>query len=188
MLARNVHMYYDPDDEQNLLGGKVNIMYAAEDGHLIAKFYVRYKMDEDFERDVELLHRKGIRAVLRTYDPNIREEMIEKISFVGRLGVRTVRKTAAQLGDFAEQRQNSGIVSRGSSRNIVSTVLLCRRAAKLIRMLATVGCAVSAFGALLMLVLAICGVLPILTSLWFGLYQALACLPIFVTTIFYIGK
>jgi hypothetical protein len=99
MIENGVKMYYDADDERQLAGGKVNIMYAADNGKLTAKFYIRYKMDEDFERDVELLHRKGIRAVLRTYDPNIREEMIEKISFVGRLGVRTVRKTAAQLGD-----------------------------------------------------------------------------------------
>ena len=188
MLENGVRMYYDADDERQIAGGKVNIMFAADNGKLTAKFYIRYKMDEEFERNVELLHRKGMRTVLRTYDPNIRAEMIEKISYVSRFDIRVVRKTVVQLGDFATERQNSGIVTRGSTQNVVATVLLCRRTAKLIRILSAVGFGIAAVGVALASVLAAFGILPALDSLWFGAYQALVCLPLLITTKLYIGK
>ncbi|MBQ8174838.1 MAG: hypothetical protein IJ009_05485 [Clostridia bacterium] len=171
MLARNIHMYYDPDDEQNLLGGKVNIMYAAEDGHLIAKFYVRYKMDEDFERDVEELHKRGIRAIIRTYDPNVTEALVGGISYTERFDVRVVRKTVDQQNDFATDRLNSGIVCKTSSRDIVKTLFACRRMCQVIRVAENCNLLIACFGMLLSLLLCAFGVIFSVPSFFLALYQ-----------------
>lgn len=173
MLARNIHMYYDPDDEKNLLGGKINIMYAAEDGHLIAKFYVRYKMDEDFERDVEELHKRGIRTVIRTYDPNITEGLVAGISYTERFDVRVVRKTADQQNDFAVDRLNSGIVCKSSCRDILRTLFACRRMCQVIRVSENCNLLVACFGMLLSLLLCAFGVIFSIPSFLLAFYQLL---------------
>lgn len=188
MQKNGIYMYYDAEDERQLAGGKNHILYAADNGRLIAKFYVHYKMDEDFEKDVERLHKKGVRTLLRTYDPNIRAEMIDKISYVGGLGLRVVRKTAAQLHDLATPRLNSGIVSRSSTRDVMRTVLYCRRGAKLIRMFEIFGMGVSAVGMLASVVLAALGLLPTFASVWFVLWQTVTLLPVVFGSLFYIGR
>lgn len=190
MLESRIDMYYDADDEKQLAGGKVNIMYAAEDGQLIAKFYVVYKMDVDFERDVERLARNGIRAVIRTYDPSIRSDLIGKISYVERFGLRVVRKTAEQLNDFAVRRQNSGIVSRSSTRDILRTVLLCRRTSRLIRILEVAGAVAAGIGMAAAATLALTGLLSsALPSIAFVLYQAALALSVGLASKFYVtGK
>ena len=171
MLARGIRMYYDPDDEENLLGGKVNIMYAAEDGRLMAKFYVRYKMDEDFERDIEELHKRGVRAIIRTYDPNITEPLIGGISYTGRFGVRVVRKTVDQQNDFAVDRLNSGIVSKTSCRDILRTLFACRRMCQVIRVAENCNLLIACFGMLLSLLLCAFGVIFTVPSILLALYQ-----------------
>lgn len=173
MLSRNIHMYYDPDDEKNLLGGKINIMYAAEDGHLIAKFYVRYKMDEDFERDVEELHKRGIRTIIRTYDPNITEGLVAGISYTERFDVRVVRKTADQQNDFAVDRLNSGIVCKSSCRDILRTLFACRRMCQVIHVSENCNLLVACFGMLLSLLLCAFGVVFSIPSFVLAVYQLL---------------
>ena len=173
MLSRNIHMYYDPDDEKNLLGGKINIMYAAEDGRLIAKFYVRYKMDEDFERDVEELHKRGIRTIIRTYDPNITEGLVAGISYTERFDVRVVRKTADQQNDFAVDRLNSGIVCKSSCRDILRTLFACRRMCQVIRVSENCNLLVACFGMLLSLLLCAFGVIFSIPSFILAVYQLL---------------
>lgn len=173
MLSRGIRMYYDPEDEQSLLGGKINIMYAAEDGRLVAKFYVRYKMDEDFERDVEELHKRGIRAIIRTYDPNITEGLVAGISYTERFDVRVVRKTVDQQNDFAADRLNSGIVCKTSCRDILRTLFACRRMCQVIRIGENCNLLVACFGMLLSLLLCSFGVIFSVPSVFLALYQLL---------------
>lgn len=182
MLKRRVHVYYDAEDEQILSNGKTSIMYAAEDGRLIAKFYIRYKMDEDFERNVEELYHSGLRTLLRTYDPNIREALISHISYTENFGIRVVRKTVSQQQDFALPQLNSGIVSKSSARDILRTLLSCRKMCALTRQLEKYGLITACAGMALGIILAAFGAFSVLPTAAFVLYQAALVLPVLISS------
>ncbi len=173
MLKNRIRMYYDPEDESILTNGKVNIMYAAENGRLIAKFYVRYKMDEDFEKEIEQLHKRGIRTLIRTYDPNIGGDLIANISYTGRFGVRVVKKTVEQQNDFAVARLNSGIVSRATTRHILRTLFACRRMCRMISVAENASLLLACGGMLLSLILSVFGTIFAIPTIFFALYQLL---------------
>lgn len=188
MLKKHVRMYYDAEDEQNLAAGKACIMYAAEEGQLCAKFYIRYRMDEAFERDVERLSANGIRTLIRTYDPNIREMLIKKISYTGRFGIRVVKKTIEQQNDFAAAQLNSGIITSRSVREILCVLLACRRTCRLTSFSETGGLVLGCLGMLLSIVLATLGVLAATPSLLLCLYQLFWVLPVLLASKLYITR
>lgn len=188
MLKQKIRMYYDAEDEQILANGKTCIMYAAEDGKLSAKFYIRYRMDEAFERDVERLAAKNIRVLIRTFDPNIRKVLIDKISYTGRYDVRVVRKTMEQQHDYAAPQANSGIVTRRSVREIVRVLLACRRACRLTAFSERGGLVVGCTGMLLSVLLAALGLMLSAPTWLLAVYQLLWILPVWLASTLYITR
>ena len=174
MLAHRIHVYFDPDDEKILAGGKVNILYAAEEGKLIAKFYIRYKMNEDFEKHVEQLHKYGIRTIIRTYDPLLSDALIEKISYTAGFGVRVAKKTVEQQSDFAQAELNSGIVSRSSTKNILKTLYACRRTVRFSRGAKIASLALSGLGMVGAILLPALGLISAVPTALLALYQLLS--------------
>lgn len=188
MLKKQVRMYFDAEDEQILANGKTCIMYVAEEGQLIAKFYIRYRMNEEFERDVERLAANKIRVLVRTYDPNIREALIDKISYTSRYGVRVVRKTVEQQTDYATPQLNSGIVSHRSVREILRVLLACRRACRLTSFSEAGGLVIGCVGMLVSIILAVFGALLSTPSLVLLLYQLFWTVPVLLASKFYITR
>ena len=182
MLKQNVKMYYDAEDEQILANGKTCIMYAAEERQLHAKFYIRYRMNEEFERDVERLAAQHIRVLIRTFDPNIRKALIDKISYAGKYDIRVVRKTVSQQKDYAAPQINSGIVTRRSVREIVRVLLACRRTCRLTALSEMGGLVIGCVGMLFSIIVAALGGMLTMPSWGFALYQLIWILPIMLAS------
>ena len=69
----------DPEDEALLDDGAVSIMLLAIDGEVVAKLYVQYMFDRDFEVTIKQFSRLGIwRLGIKTFDPNITDEMLNR--------------------------------------------------------------------------------------------------------------
>jgi cation transport ATPase len=188
MLKKNVRMYYDAEDEQILANGKTSILYAAEDGQLSAKFYIRYRINEEFEREVERLAANHIRVLIRTFDPNIRYALIDKISYIGKYDLRVVRKTVEQQQDYAAPQINSGIVTRRSVREILRVLLACRRACRLTSFSEAGGLVIGCIGMLVSIVIAALGMMLSLPSWMLAIYQLLWILPVFLASKLYIAR
>jgi hypothetical protein len=188
MLKKNVRMYYDAEDEQILANGKTSILYAAEDGQLSAKFYIRYRINEEFEREVERLAANHIRVLIRTFDPNIRYALIDKISYIGKYDLRVVRKTVEQQQDYAAPQINSGIVTRRSAREILRVLLACRRACRLTSFSEAGGLVIGCIGMLVSIVIAALGMMLSLPSWMLAIYQLLWILPVFLASKLYIAR
>lgn len=182
MLDHSVHVFYDPEDERLLTGGKTSVMFAAEDGILVAKFYVRYKMDEGFEKRVEALNKRGIRTLLRSFDPNVTDELIDKISYTADHGLRVIRKTVDQRADLAAPHINSGLVTKTDSTDLLRALFACRRAVRLIRaggIAAYVLGGIGAIGAIVCTAFSLVGALP--SVLFAGYHLALALLFLLIS-------
>ena len=184
MLRSGVKMYYDAEDEEQMAAGKTTILFAADNGRLMAKFYITYKLDEDFEKDVERLYKNGIRSVLRTYDPNIREDLVNKIGYIAPYGVKVRHKTEAELNDMALPRLDSGLVSKSSPRDMLKTVLACRHTCRLIKWLEWGAFVVSCACMAASVVLAAVGLLPTLPAvIWTGAHLGGVCLAALIVKI-----
>ena len=55
-----------------------SVMYIACNGKLCAKMYINYIIDEEFAKTVRSLNKNGTAVMIRTFDPNLNNEIIKK--------------------------------------------------------------------------------------------------------------
>ena len=127
--------YYDSEDTYREDCGEFSIMYVAIEGVIRAKVYLKYTMNEHFEKNVRRLQRNGVRTLLRSYDPNIGDSLVAGASHSTNLRVKVVRKKPDQLHDFAESRVDSGLVTSAGSRDLLYTLFMCQNYRKAVRIL-----------------------------------------------------
>ena len=125
--------YCDSEDVYEEDCGNISIMYASVDGVVSAKFYIEYNLSQRFEADVKHLRGEGVQALVRSFDPNISDTLLEKSVHSPGFRIRTVKKKPEQLYDFAEARVDSGIVTGAGSRDLLHTIFLCHGYRKVIR-------------------------------------------------------
>ena len=86
-----------------------------------------------FLSNVKRLRANGIRSVIRTYDPNIDEKLLEKLAGVDSDTVCVAKKMPENVNDFAQLCVNGGLVTGESSKDIVKMIFACFRAKKAIK-------------------------------------------------------
>ena len=167
----------DADDRRQTTRGGISIMYAAISGKLSAKFYIKYEIDRDFVATVKSLADYGAAAEIKTYDPNITEPLLSRLSALMRFRVGVASKKLSEQGKFAAPRLFSALVSKSSSRDLFSTILACmdycRARVGLLRV-----CVVSALaGALASVLVSFFGLLWQVSSIYVFVYYILCLVP-----------
>lgn len=109
-------------EEDAYIEGDLSILYMVRDGVYIAKMYIKYIMDADFEFIVRQFANNGTCVCVKTLDPNIDEEMILSKVKGKRYPLRVVK---LHDGDAERERADSGIVSRGTTKSLLQVVSLC---------------------------------------------------------------
>ncbi len=182
-LAKNgITPYYDDEDEKYIAEGKVSLMYVAVDGAFMAKFYIRYEPNEKFCHNARELAKRRMRMLLRTFDPNLDERLLKSNHRISGLPVKIVHKRPEQLYDYAQARMYSGLVTAGSTKDILKLVLLCdsvKRVTAFGRILKIITAAVAPVSVLL---LAAFGKLALLSAPLVVAYWALTLLPLAIVT------
>ena len=128
MLRHKLMPEKDKDDAAALAGGRATVMYVAVNGCICAKFYVSYSVSASFESTVRRLNKLGIATVIRTYDPNLSEAFLLRISSLGDCRVHVVNKTVSQLGDFGAVQMPAGFVTSSHSGKLMRVLFLGLRA------------------------------------------------------------
>lgn len=112
----------DVVEEDSYVQGDLSILYMLRDGNLIAKMYVRYVMDADFEFILKQFAKGGTCVCVKTFDPNIDEEMIFMKVRGKKYPLKVVRNTE---GCETVERADSGIVTRGTTKSLLQVVSYC---------------------------------------------------------------
>lgn len=103
------------------------VMYAAEDGVVYAKFYVRYSFSEEFSMLLPILEDYGITPLVYTRDPNITPELISTLT-AGNDKIRILKKNDTAQGDNVVYRSvSAGIVSTAGKNEVVNAVLVSKK-------------------------------------------------------------
>ena len=103
------------------------IMYAAEDGEVFAKFYIRYSFSEEFTMLLPTLKKEGIVPLIYTGDPNVSNELLRILS-AGADCMRVVKRLAPIPEDEKiYSRVSAGIVTYGDKINSIDILLLTKK-------------------------------------------------------------
>ena len=112
----------DVVEEDSYIEGDLSIMYMVRDGELIAKLYIKYLMDADFEFILNQFAQNGTCVCVKTLDPNIDAEMIFAKVKGKAYPLKVIKKHDAASD---EQRADSGIVTRGTTKSLLQVVSYC---------------------------------------------------------------
>lgn len=176
----------DADDRMAQSSGNLAGMYIAYDGALAAKMYVQYEVDAEFSDILHKLYRQGICVGVRSFDPNIDDDLLAHGVDIDKYPIRIIKTARADQIPAALSSTESGIVSREGTKSLLKTlylaskILLGVRANRIIRNLALT------VAALLMAFAIFSGALAALPSVYVMLYQLLWMLPMYLITRLYL--
>ena len=103
------------------------VLYAAEDGEVYAKFYIRYSFSEEFTSLLPALKEQGIVPLIYTRDPNITNELLDTLT-AGADCMRVVKLYKPKpLDEKVYARVSARMVTFGDKLNAISMILLSRK-------------------------------------------------------------
>ncbi len=158
----------------------IKVMYAAEDGEVNAKFYIRYSFSEEFTMIIPSLRDAGIIPLVYTRDPNISAELLSTLT-AGIGNMRVVKLYNTQDENNVEARADARMVTYGDKLDAASMIVLAKKNRKLdLHMRYTELCAMG-FGVAMAVGLSIFGLgsfTPVVAALW----QLLSCVILRLVT------
>lgn len=186
--ASEVEPYYDTEDVYKEDAGNISILYVSVNGTVAAKLYIEYNLSRRFEKTVRRLHRNGVTALVRSFDPGIGDTLLATTVHYPGLRIKTVRKKTSQICDFAEARVECGLVTGAGSRDLLYSFFLClnyRKVTRLFRILKAVAVPVTLAAAIL---LPLSGLLPTFYSVYAAGLSLFWLLPVYLISRFYFKK
>lgn len=150
------------------------IMYAAENGEVYAKFYIRYTLSEEFTMLMPTLLDNGITPLIYTRDPNLTNELFRTL-MAGADNVRILKQhTLGNPEDKVYARVSAGMVTTSDKMSVINLLLLAKRYVRLQSRLEITELTSMAVGSVLGIVLALTG-MTVVPSLILGFWQIAWC-------------
>ncbi len=104
---------------------ELSIMYMFREDVLIAKLYIKYVLDGDIEPILKQFQDYGMYLCVRTYDPNIDEDMICAKLSLKKPPVKVVRyRNSDDVGGVMD-KLDSGFVTIGSPKSLLQLLPYC---------------------------------------------------------------
>ncbi len=105
------------------------VMYAAEDGEVNAKFYIRYSFSEEFTSIIPSLRDAGIIPLIYTRDPNVSTDLLAALT-AGNGNMRVVKLYDAISETSVTPRESARMVTYGDRLDAAGMILLAKRYSK----------------------------------------------------------
>ena len=102
-------------------------MYVAVDGVIAARLHLKYEIDGEFLKIVKLLNKTGTGIGIRSFDPNLNNELIKKVTSFKKRDLRIIKLTSISeiTRPFAEK--DGKIVSKGRSMFLMKAIPVCKK-------------------------------------------------------------
>ena len=101
-------------------------------GRFAAFFLARYRLNDDMSALLREMEAEGVRVMIRTKDPGIRDDLFAMLLPDRRDPVRVMKPTAREI-DLRTDRVDANVVALGSCREAARTFVTCRRARRAAR-------------------------------------------------------
>lgn len=125
-----------------------SIMYVAINGVLAAKLYIKYDIDYEFLKVVRLLNKNGVGVGIRSFDPNLNNELVKKVTSFKKRDLRVIKLTTIDEVSKPSATKDARIASKGLSRSLIKAIPVCkkiistRKVLRAIKIIASIGGAV----------------------------------------------
>ncbi len=160
-----------------------SVMYMIYQRKLVAKMIVNYVIDSDFEYLLRQLSQSGLCVCVKTFDPNIDEEMISRqIKAGGKYSLRVIKYRNTEEITKYTKRAEGGIVSRAGTKPLLNTVSSCDKILSAMRTGYVVGSLAVLVSALIMVVVLLAGSFSSMYSLYLALCQLFWLVPVLIAT------
>ncbi len=180
-LRRNHYVPIVSDEDREIeRSGSLSIMYVVSGDEVVAKFYLAYRIDPDFEKILKQMYRSGICVGIKTFDPNIDDDMLSRRIRIERYPVRVLK--CREIGDEPRvaDRADSGIVSKRSAKALLGAFAVCGKVQTVTRVGIVLNFISLFAAAMVMGVTMLFGAADKIPSLYVALYQLFWTIPIFV--------
>ncbi|MBE6636257.1 MAG: hypothetical protein E7618_00455 [Ruminococcaceae bacterium] len=174
----------DPDDEEIEGGGETSIMFLVCNDEVVAKLYVRYRIDPEFEITLKNLYRSGICVGIKTVDPNINDEMLSTRIRLSKYPVRVLKYSDVADTRRHNDRTDSGIVSKKSAKALLRTFTLCDKVKHVTKTNLMVNSITMIAGLVIALAVAFIGTVSGVYSVYVALFQLFWALVIYLLSKF----
>ena len=111
------------DDEYEDTVGSV--MYMAIGDALVAKVYVRYSINPQFNDLLRDLYRAGMCVGIKTLDPNISNELLARGITFNKCPIAILKAGGAEQAGEREEAIDTGIVTNASMHTFLKMFILC---------------------------------------------------------------
>ena len=180
MDAQCFQTIYETNDER--WEGKTNrrILYLACDEEIIAKFYIEYNVSQDFVYLVKRLSSAGVGISVRSNDPCIDPDIFYRFGISPEdYPIRVIKGEKEAPSTVRVKAKDTIIVSTGSLKGLVKSLLLCGRVLNVTKILSNIKAFSAFLGAVIMIVLIFTGMYTEFWSVYTALYQALWIIPFY---------
>ena len=158
------------------------VMYMIYQRKLVAKMIVNYVIDPDFEYILKQLTGSGMCVCVKTFDPNIDEDMIYRQIRSGKYSLRVIKyKNTEEITKYS-RRAEGGVVSRGTTKSLLHTVSSCDRILSAQKTGFVMGIIAAILSAAIMGVVLIAGSFGSMHSIYIALCQLFWLIPVIITT------
>ena len=104
----------------------IKVMYAAEDGEVYAKFYIRYSFSEEFTMTLPSLREAGIVPLVYTRDPNVSAELLNTLT-TGAGGISVVKLYRPLKEETVYNRVSASMITYGGKLEAAEMVVLSKK-------------------------------------------------------------
>lgn len=178
----------EPDENENDATGENCVMYMTLNNELAAKMYVQYVIDPDFEFVLKQLHKIGMCVGIKTFDPNIDDQMLSTKIKISKYPVKVLKcKSTTDVTNVSE-RLNSGIVSKNSAKTLLQTLSLCDKVINVTKNNIIVKIFSIVISIILSVMIFILGKSTSIPSVYIALYQIFWMIPMIIITHICIGR
>lgn len=123
----NFEPVFEFDDEKIEFSGEACIAYLVCNDEVAAKLYISYGIDPDFIAISKQLYRAGMCIGIKSFDPNIDDTLLGKHINMSKYAVKVLKCRYLAEKTVAEERGDSGIVSKKSPKALLKTLALCEK-------------------------------------------------------------
>lgn len=112
-------------DISEALSPDCSVMYMIYQQRLVAKMTFSYVIDADFEYILRQLSDSGMYVCVKTFDPNIDEDIINRQVTGEGYPLKVIKYKGTEEITKYSARTEGGIVSRGTTKALLQTIAFC---------------------------------------------------------------
>lgn len=168
-------------EEDRALPEDISVMYMIFKNKIVAKMHISYALEEDFEYTVKQLAGSGLSVCVRTFDPNIDEDMIRSKLSLDKYPMRVVREADFADASAEVPRADSGIVARGTPKALLKAVTYCDRVLDVKKSGSFISLIAAVISVLILALVLITGKSGHFASLYVALIQLFWMIPVMLT-------